>query len=54
MASSATASDTGAEKLDWDTLVVAGVVVLGAIMSIFDATVVSLALPTFSATSTGV
>ena len=35
------------EKLDRGVLVVAGVVVLGAIMSILDITVVSVALPTF-------
>jgi EmrB/QacA subfamily drug resistance transporter len=35
------------EKLDKDVLLVAGVVVLGAIMSILDITVVSVAQPTF-------
>ncbi|MGH3462740.1 MAG: MFS transporter, partial [Kribbellaceae bacterium] len=35
------------DKLDRDVLLVAGVVVLGAIMSILDITVVSVALPTF-------
>ncbi|MGZ4502239.1 MAG: MFS transporter, partial [Nocardioidaceae bacterium] len=35
------------EKLDRGVLVVAGVVVLGAIMAILDMTVVSIALPTF-------
>jgi len=37
----------GSEKLDSGVLKVAGVVVLGAIMSILDVTVVSVALPTF-------
>ena len=37
----------GTEKLDSGVLRVAGVVVLGAIMSILDITVVSVALPTF-------
>ncbi|HET6625521.1 MAG TPA: DHA2 family efflux MFS transporter permease subunit [Nocardioidaceae bacterium] len=35
------------DKLDKEVLLVAGVVVLGAIMSILDITVVSIALPTF-------
>ena len=35
------------DKLDAAVLKVAGVVVLGAIMSILDITVVSVALPTF-------
>ena len=35
------------DKLDKGVLLVAGVVVLGAIMSILDITVVSVALPTF-------
>src|SRR6187402_3665407 len=35
------------DKLDRSVLLVAGVVVLGAIMSILDTTVVSVALPTF-------
>jgi MFS family permease len=35
------------DKLDKDVLLVAGVVVLGAIMSILDITVVSVAQPTF-------
>ncbi|TDD71618.1 DHA2 family efflux MFS transporter permease subunit [Jiangella aurantiaca] len=40
--------DTGSDdKLDRGVLMVAGVVVLGAIMSILDVTVVSIALPTF-------
>src|SRR6201991_551842 len=39
--------DTGSDKLDRRVLKVAGVVVLGAIMSILDITVVSIALPTF-------
>src|SRR5258705_10470050 len=43
----ATGSDTGTDKLDSGVLKVAGVVVLGAIMSILDITVVSVALPTF-------
>jgi EmrB/QacA subfamily drug resistance transporter len=38
---------TGEDKLDKGVLVVAGVVVLGAIMSILDITVVSVALQTF-------
>jgi EmrB/QacA subfamily drug resistance transporter len=38
---------TGSDKLDKDVLLVAGVVVLGAIMSILDITVVSVAQPTF-------
>lgn len=37
----------GSDKLDRDVLMVAGVVVLGAIMSILDITVVSVALQTF-------
>ena len=37
----------GSDKLDRGVLKVAGVVVLGAIMSILDITVVSVALPTF-------
>jgi len=43
----AAGSDTGDEKLDGGVLKVAGVVVLGAVMSILDVTVVSVALPTF-------
>ncbi|MEQ4305943.1 DHA2 family efflux MFS transporter permease subunit [Plantactinospora sp. B6F1] len=39
--------DAGSDKLDPGVLKVAGVVVLGAIMSILDVTVVSVALPTF-------
>ncbi|MFY1673128.1 DHA2 family efflux MFS transporter permease subunit [Plantactinospora sp. WMMB334] len=39
--------DAGSDKLDPAVLKVAGVVVLGAIMSILDVTVVSVALPTF-------
>ncbi|MFV0534872.1 MAG: DHA2 family efflux MFS transporter permease subunit [Cumulibacter sp.] len=39
----------GADKLDARVLKIAGVVVLGAIMSILDVTVVSIALPTFQA-----
>lgn len=39
--------DSGTDKLDRGVLKVAGVVVLGAIMSILDVTVVSVALPTF-------
>ena len=46
----ATAGATaGPDKLDSGVLKVAGVVVLGAIMSILDVTVVSVALPTFQA-----
>jgi EmrB/QacA subfamily drug resistance transporter len=43
----ATVPDTNADKLDGGVLRVAGVVVIGAIMSILDVTVVSVALPTF-------
>src|ERR687889_609429 len=43
----ATKPGAGADKLDAGVLKVAGVVVLGAIMSILDVTVVSVALPTF-------
>ncbi|GAB2868887.1 DHA2 family efflux MFS transporter permease subunit [Nocardioides pacificus] len=39
--------DAASDKLDKDVLIVAGVVVLGAIMSILDITVVSVALETF-------
>ena len=42
-----TGIDAGSDKLDRGVLSVAGVVVLGAIMSIVDVTVVSVALPTF-------
>jgi EmrB/QacA subfamily drug resistance transporter len=42
-----TSPDVGDEKLDRDVLKVAGVVVIGIIMSILDVTVVSVALPTF-------
>ena len=38
---------SASDKLDKDVLLVAGVVVLGAIMSILDITVVSVAQPTF-------
>jgi EmrB/QacA subfamily drug resistance transporter len=41
------ANAAGSDKLDSGVLKVAGVVVLGAIMSILDITVVSVALPTF-------
>jgi len=41
------AATAGTEKLDRGVLKVAGVMVLGAIMSILDVTVVSVALPTF-------
>ena len=44
---SQTPTGTAPEKLDRGVLVVAGVVVLGAIMSILDITVVSVALQTF-------
>jgi EmrB/QacA subfamily drug resistance transporter len=44
---SAPAAGSTPEKLDRPTLLVAGVVVLGAIMSILDITVVSVALETF-------
>ncbi len=47
MTTPATASDARSDKLDSGVLKVAGVVVLGAIMSILDVTVVSVALPTF-------
>ena len=40
------------DKLDNGVLLVAGVVVLGAIMSILDITVVSIAHPTFQPNST--
>jgi EmrB/QacA subfamily drug resistance transporter len=43
----ATAPAADGDKLDRGVLTVAGVVVLGAIMSILDVTVVSVALPTF-------
>src|SRR5215467_7603845 len=46
----ATVPDAGGDKLDRGVLMVAGVVVLGAIMSILDITVVSVALPTFQRT----
>jgi len=42
-----TSPDSADEKLDRNVLKVAGVVVIGAIMSILDVTVVSVALPTF-------
>ena len=42
-----TSPDSADEKLDRTVLKVAGVVVIGAIMSILDVTVVSVALPTF-------
>ncbi|PXX58169.1 EmrB/QacA subfamily drug resistance transporter [Nocardia tenerifensis] len=45
----ATTPDPTADKLDPAVLKVAGVVVLGAIMSILDITVVNIALPTFQA-----
>ena len=44
---SPTAANAAPDKLDGAVLKVAGVVVLGAIMSILDVTVVSVALPTF-------
>src|SRR3954463_631533 len=44
---SGAASGPASDKLDRDVLLVAGVVVLGAIMSILDITVVSVAQPTF-------
>ncbi|MFC3962166.1 DHA2 family efflux MFS transporter permease subunit [Nocardia jiangsuensis] len=43
----ATGSDPASDKLDGAVFRVAGVVVLGAIMSILDITVVTVALPTF-------
>jgi EmrB/QacA subfamily drug resistance transporter len=43
----ATAAPSASDKLDRGVLRVAGVMVLGAIMSILDITVVSVALPTF-------
>jgi EmrB/QacA subfamily drug resistance transporter len=43
----ATAPEAGGDKLDRGVLMVAGVVVLGAVMSILDITVVSVGLPTF-------
>jgi EmrB/QacA subfamily drug resistance transporter len=45
--SASTAPAPGSDKLDRGTLVIAGVVVLGAIMSILDITVVSVGLRTF-------
>jgi EmrB/QacA subfamily drug resistance transporter len=45
-----TVPESGGGKLDRAVLTVAGVVVLGSIMSILDATVVSVALPTFMRT----
>ena len=45
--SNTTTSAAGSDKLDGPLLKVAGVVVLGAVMSILDITVVSIALPTF-------
>ena len=42
-----TAPASADDKLDAGVLKIAGVVVLGAIMSILDVTVVSVALPTF-------
>jgi EmrB/QacA subfamily drug resistance transporter len=45
--SAVTSPDASNEKLDPAVLKVAGVVVIGAIMSILDITVVSVALPTF-------
>ncbi|HVV19745.1 MAG TPA: DHA2 family efflux MFS transporter permease subunit, partial [Pseudonocardiaceae bacterium] len=47
MTSEATVTDARSDKLDRGVLRVAGVVVIGAIMSILDVTVVSVALPTF-------
>jgi EmrB/QacA subfamily drug resistance transporter len=47
MTETATSTGAGDEKLDPAVLKVAGVVVLGAVMSILDITVVSVALPTF-------
>ena len=41
-------SPAASDKLDRDVLVIAGVVVLGAIMSILDITIVSVALQTFT------
>ncbi|WP_424187346.1 DHA2 family efflux MFS transporter permease subunit [Actinokineospora sp. G85] len=48
MATPAAAPPAGGDKLDPAVLKVAGVVVLGVIMSILDVTVVSVALPTFA------
>jgi EmrB/QacA subfamily drug resistance transporter len=47
MTTAAIRPDSGSDKLDRGVLKVAGVVVIGAIMSILDITVVSVALPTF-------
>jgi drug resistance transporter, EmrB/QacA subfamily len=47
MTSTTTPPPVASDKLDSGVLRVAGVVVLGAIMAILDATVVSVALPTF-------
>ena len=44
-----TTTGTTPDKLDAGVLKIAGVVVIGAIMSILDITVVSVALPTFQA-----
>jgi EmrB/QacA subfamily drug resistance transporter len=44
------ATATGDDKITGDILKIAGVVVLGAIMSILDITVVNVALPTFQTT----
>ena len=41
-------SPVASDKLDRGVLVIAGVVVLGAIMSILDITIVSVALQTFT------
>ncbi len=46
-APSATSQPSYPDKIDGPVLKIAGVVVLGAIMSILDITVVNIALPTF-------
>ena len=43
-AAPATRSSAGPDALDRDTLIVAGVVMLGAVMSILDTTVVNVAI----------
>ncbi len=50
MTTDGSAPSPASDKLDRSVLLVAGVVVLGAIMSILDITVVSVALPTFTDT----
>jgi MFS family permease len=47
MTAPAPTTPSASDKLDAGVLKIAGVVVIGAIMSILDVTVVSIALPTF-------